>query len=267
MVFSNFTTTLPSWLLFLMMVGGITALSCLGVTAMRWYRKSRLDSHYDEQAINTASASISVMYAVLLGLMIVQACNKFDAADKVVTDESAAIVAATRNASAFPEPLRTQVETQLRLYIEDVLKDDWPSMQANHPDNIKVLPAGRELTKIWTRYGTQIAQAPLSDSFMTSLNDIGIQRAQRLALVREGVPDSLWLLLAVGSFTTICLAMFANVKKFKHHFFMIIMVSLPMAIFLWLIADLDNPFAGTLHVSQDAFLYALQVIDSIRIIG
>ncbi|HLZ61133.1 MAG TPA: DUF4239 domain-containing protein [Ktedonosporobacter sp.] len=265
MLFSIFSSTLPPWLLFLLMFGGIIGLPCLALPLMRRHQKrleEQRDEAEEEKIIKPVTQSVGLMYAVLLGLMILSANNKAGAADLGVSNEASAIMAAARDSVALPEPLRSQVQHQLTRYTELVISDDWPIM-SGHIDNQKPLKASGELTRLWTLYGAQISRAPLGDSLMSNLNTISVQRTQRFALSREGIPDALWILLIVGTAIIIYLALLTRIKRIQDHLLMIILTCAPMAIFLWLIADMDNPFGGTFQISSSAFVHALQVLHAV----
>ncbi len=98
---------------------------------------------------------------------------------------------------------------------------------------------------------------------MTDLGVVSTQRSLRNAISREGVPDSLWLLLLTGTFILVYLTIIREVKSFKWHLRTILFVSIPLAIFLFLIADLDNPFGGLVQVSQSSYVHALHLLDSL----
>ncbi|SRR5579884_149685 len=262
MIFSTFTSTLPSWWLFLLIVGSIVGCTCLGLLLQR-RNKKRFEDEDEGKVVQSALTYLGSMYGVLLALMILNAQTKYTAADMTVTNEAAAIMAAARDSTALPQPLRGEVQGQLRLYTSLVLSDDWPVISAGHQDNQKPMKASIQLNTLWVRYGAQIARAPLGSSLMSSLNTISTQRAQRFALSRRGLPDSLWLLLGVGTFAILYLATSLRIKDFKQHVLMVLCISTPMSIFLWLVADLDNPFGGTLQVSSSAFVHALQVLNAL----
>jgi len=253
---------LPSWWLFLLMVGSIIGCAYLGLLLQR-RNKKWIDDGDDGKVTQSALTYLGSMYGVLLALMIFNAQAKYTAADLTVTNEAAAIMAAARDSAALPQPLRGQVQDQLRLYTELVLSDDWPIISAGHQDNQKPLKASSQLNALWIRYGAQIVRAPLGSSLMTNLNTISTQRAQRFALSRRGLPDSLWFLLGVGTFVILYLATNLRIKDLKQHVLMVLCIGTPMAVFLWLVADMDNPFGGTLQVSSSAFLHALQVLNAL----
>src|SRR6266567_4716411 len=125
MLFSIFTSMLPSWWLFLLMVGSIVGCACLGLLLQR-RNKKWIDDGDDGKVTQSALTYLGSMYGVLLALMIFNAQAKYTAADLTVTNEAAAIMAAARDSAALPQPLRGQVQDQLRLYTELVLSDDWP---------------------------------------------------------------------------------------------------------------------------------------------
>jgi len=261
MLFSIYTSLLPSWLLFVLLVGSIVGFACL-VFMLRRRNMKWSDAGEEDKVIQSAVTYIGSVYGVLLALMILSARGKFSTADSVLTTEAAAITAAARDASTLPEPLRGQVLDQLRQYTSLILSDDWAVM-STHYDNPKPLRGSKVLNNLWVTYGTKISKAPLGGALMSNLNVISLQRNQRFALAREGLPDSFWTLLAVGIIVMIYLATSLRIKSHRHHLLILICLVAPLAILLWLVADMDNPFGGTLQVSQSVYIHALQVLDAL----
>ena len=274
MYFSVFTSYLPPWLLFLLIFGGVVGLSCLGLllhrSSSRQFEckvlnekeKKQLEAVEQDRAKVTqvGSTSIGLLIAILLGLMVANTLTKFSSADMTVVNEASAVMAAARNSTALPEPLRNDVQRRLTLYCQQVLTSDWSIMSVGHQDTQKPLPASSTLSKLWIDDGKEIAQAPLGDKLLDNLNEINNQRGQRFAISREGLPDSLWLLFAAGTVALVYLGILERLSSVKEHLRLIIILSAPMGIFLWLLAELDNPFGGSFPVSASPFQHALQVL-------
>jgi len=261
MLFSIYTSLLPSSLLFVFLVGSIVGLACFVLMLRRRNRKWS-DGGEENNIIQSAVTYVGSVYGVLLAVMIFSGQGKFVTTNSVMTTEAAAITAAARDASTLAEPLRGQVLDQLRQYTNLVLSDDWPVM-STHYDNPKPLRASKVLNNLWVSYGTEISKAPLGGSVMSDLNVISIQRNQRFALARQGLPDAFWGLLGVGIIVMIYLATDLRIKSLRQHLLILMCLVAPLAILLWLVADMDNPFGGTLHVSQTVFIHALQVLDAL----
>lgn len=277
MYFSIYTSYLPPWLLFLLIFGGVVGLSCLGLLLHRRSRRQfecRILTEQEKKLLEAAeqdrakvtqvgSASIGLLIAILLGLMVANTLTKFNSADMTVVNEASAVMAAARNSTALPEPLRSDVQRQLILYCQLVLTNDWSIMGVGHQDTQKPLPASSTLSKLWINDGKKIAQAPLGDLLLGNLNEISNQRGQRFAISREGLPDSLWFLFAAGTVALVYLGILERLSSAKEHVHLIVILSTPMGIFLWLLAELDNPFGGSFPVSPSPFQHALQVLHAL----
>jgi hypothetical protein len=275
MYFSIYTSYLPAWFLFLLIFGSVVGLSCLGLLLQRARKVERGILTEKEMKLHEAaeqdrakvtqvgSASIGLLIAILLGLMVANTLTKFSTADMTVVNEASAIMAAARNSTALPEPLRSDVQRRLILYCQQVLAGDWSIMSVGHQDTQKPLPASGTLSKLWIDDGKSIVQAPIGDKLLDNLSEINNQRAQRFAISREGLPDSLWLLFAAGTVLLVYLGILERLNSTKEHMRMIIILSAPMGIFLWLLAELDNPFGGSFPVSPSPFQHALQVLHAL----
>jgi hypothetical protein len=262
MTLSTFFSVLPTWVLFIFTVGGSVTLACIAM-ALRSRVKLPEDSTHNE-ATGFMFATVSVVYAVLLAFLVIAVWEKLGSLDTAVSNESAAIMAVARDAAALPEPLRKDILNQLHSYTDLVITSDWPTIiHIGHQDTTKSLPASIQLNKLWLLCGQKLPSQPISDNIINNLNVISQQRVLRFTLQREGLSDSLWLVLLAGAIIVIYLGVALNVKSRGHHILLILLLACTIGLCMWLIADIDNPFAGTVQVGTDTFEHALQVINAV----
>ena len=100
--------------------------------------------------------------------------------------------------------------------------------------------------------------------FFNSLNDLGNARRLRLLQSRLELPGLLWLLLVVGAFITIGFTLFLRAPNWKAHLLMAGMFAGLVAFVLLLVVELDNPFAGAVHVEPLAFEQAIEVMTQLK---
>src|SRR5436190_17372377 len=89
-IMTEFLLALPSWLLFIIIVGGSAGLSLLALQLLQ-PRIQALVKDTPNDIIGFIFATVGVVYAVLLAFAVIVVWQDFDAADRSVSAEAAAI--------------------------------------------------------------------------------------------------------------------------------------------------------------------------------
>jgi hypothetical protein len=93
---------IPSWLLFILMVGGPIGLAWVGTLLVRRHKKAPADDKLNE-VVGFIFAPVSVVYAVLLAFVVIVVWEQYLAAESNVSQEAAALITVARDTSSFPE--------------------------------------------------------------------------------------------------------------------------------------------------------------------
>ena len=121
---------IPLLLSFLLINGFFVLYSVGGLwVSKKTFHKKLAYSHDRNEQVSFFLAAIGVFYGITLGLVAIGTWETHDQVEKSVSQESAALGALYRDANAFPEPKRTQLQNMLRNYTHDVIKEDWPLQQ------------------------------------------------------------------------------------------------------------------------------------------
>ena len=73
------------------------------------------------------AANYGVVYAVLLGLMVVATFQITKDLQDHIAMEASSLATMYRSTDAYPEPLRSELRAQLRDYTHYVIEKDWPA--------------------------------------------------------------------------------------------------------------------------------------------
>ena len=110
-----FRYAIPSWLLFLLMVGGSVAFAWVGTVLLRRLTTVPKDDRHNE-VVGFIFATVGLLYAVLLAFTVIIVWEQYLSAESAVSQEAATLITVAHDASSFPEPARGQVYDQLRAY-------------------------------------------------------------------------------------------------------------------------------------------------------
>ena len=109
------------------LISGISLLSVLGLLVVRkYFDLEKLKSCHEVGGY--LLSVVGTMYAVLLGLIVVDAMTKFQTAREVVEQEANSLADVFLLANSFPEEKSHKVRVICNDYVKEVLTDEWPAM-------------------------------------------------------------------------------------------------------------------------------------------
>ena len=233
-------------------IGALLFMAALNVI---WPWEKRRD-HND--LIGWQLSVLGTTYAVILGFMLYTVWTNFGAADLNVDLEANALVNVFRLAAGLPEPQRSQVRQLARSYAENAIKQDWPQMhQGSVPNGSVEINADmwRTLMSVKTNSPTEITA---EDHALSELSSLTEHRRTRLLQSASSLPGVLWCVLVVGgTLTIVSCCMFGSASS-RLHALQVFSFAMLISLSLMAIADIHRPFQGLVHVSDLAFVRALQ---------
>src|SRR5438045_8489504 len=110
---------LPDWLCGLIIIGGFVLIAVAGLPVFKRLTACRL--HLTEDMNNDIvffAEAIAVFYSLTVGLIAVGVWSNYSSVSDIVSSDAANIASMYRDASGYPEPLRTDLDGQGRAYTE-----------------------------------------------------------------------------------------------------------------------------------------------------
>jgi hypothetical protein len=166
----------------------------------QWFTagRRRLTEEMNNDIIFFASA-IAVFYSLTVGLIAVGVWTNYSAVENVVSAEATAIGCFYRDVGGYPEPARTQLQTQVREYTVFLIEHAWPAQRLGQSTD----DATRRLTLIeqeLVRFEpTTMGQQVLHAEAMHQYNDVAGLRRQRLHAIGSGLPGVMWSVVLFGA--------------------------------------------------------------------
>ena len=198
------------------------------------------------------AANFGLVYAVLLGLLIVATFQITKDLQDHIAMEASSLSMIYRGAESYPEPLRSELRSQLRDYTHYVLEKDWPAHR-----NARVLVGGdhrlQAIRKTLFSYEqTAKPQEMLHGEMLRYFNTMNVSREQRLSAVSSSIPDVLWYVVIIGSLVTIVFIWMVHMDLIPQ-----IVLGGTTAFFLglttFLIYAMDHPLQGGVGVGPEPF--------------
>lgn len=194
-------------------------------------------------------------YAVLLGLVVVDAMSNFKDAEKTLENEASALVNIYILAEKFPQQTRA-IRDLATEYTEEVLNEELP-MMAHFEISAKARNTALKLLGVLKNIEPVTEnQKTLYSSILSETSALWEARRDRTKISNHGIPAVEWVVLIVGAIITIVFTFFFVIESSLIHFTMTGMIVLLISMSLYLVLLFGAPFSGDLRVSDRPFSVA-----------
>jgi hypothetical protein len=222
----------------------------------------RLFPHHRREAHNDVAgfifAVVGVMYAVLLGFVVVALWQNEDSARQTTFQEADALANVYWISREMPAPLGPRIERETLAYARSVTDDEWPLM-AHHrssPQDTSLVYAIRSDVMSFTPADSR--QQVLYDHAVSHVESLASERRLRLNEVKDEVPGLLWVALIGGGVITVGFAYLFGLRSTIAHLLMLCSLTALVAVSLLVVKEMDYPYSGVAHVQPTAFEVFLQ---------
>jgi hypothetical protein len=225
------------------------------------FLQSRIEKYLGAETLRKAHevggyymSLVGTFYAVLLGLVVFDAMSKFEDADLTVQSEARAALAVFSLSAQFPEH-EPAIRTLVHDYVSDVIDKEWALMGQG-----KVSKTANEdlvnLLRVIESIGpTTPNQQAVYGTLLSETVSLWNSRLNRNKVSNYGVPAAEWVVLLIGASLTIAYTFFFTTESHGIHLVMRGMVTLLIAMSLYLVLLFGAPFSGDLKVSNSPFRF------------
>lgn len=243
----------PTWLVGILLVIVLPAI----VLLVQWGIRRRwpaLAQGQHNDVVGFIIAVVGVIYAVLLGFVVIVGWENFDEAEQVVGLEASALRSIYRDSVALPPETQAQLQDLVRRYATEVTTDEWPAMAQGRPGDPRVGDLFFEMAReISSTPVTTPAQQEFVGAEAERLSQLVSLRSQRLDIVDNGIPGVLWIALIVGGLVTIGFALLFGVERAALHLLMVGSLAALIGVLLFVAIVINYPFSGDIAVEPEPF--------------
>lgn len=245
---------LPNWLFGVLTIAVTAAVGLGGLYAIRrWVQRVHGDRHSHNEVVGYYLGAVCVFYGITLGLLAVATWQTYSDVETRVGEEAAAVGALFRDVSTFPDPKRTELQSDLRQYTRQVIDVAWSQQRRGIvPREEGVTLSALQTHLIQFEPSTESQKAIYAEAYR-GFKQIAELRGRRLQSVREGLARPLWIVVLAGAFLTIAVTWFFDMRSQSMHFWMTVLLSALLGLLIYLLGALDNPFRGEISVSPEPF--------------
>ncbi len=208
-----------------------------------------------------------MLFAVLLGFMVVAVWESYDLAKTTAGNEAAALVPLYRSTVALPKEAGDRMREIAREYVHQVIEDEWPSQAITGKGSVKARKAVGDMFRAFGD-GTISGQIKKDYPFictelMQSVNEVTADRNKRNIQANEGVPTVMWFAIFGGAFIIISMSFMIYMERAVPHYIMAGTMAALIGLLLYSCVLLSHPFRGPTAITPESFENTLSVFDGI----
>jgi len=244
----------------IVVVGIVAALALVSATRRLFPAEELQDGHDSTGAL---LAIVGTLYAVLLGLIVVDAMIRFDKACDCVQMESNSLADIFLLADGLPEPYRNNIQDSCRTYAKQVVELEWPRMERAQMSVEARMTALSLAQSLRGFEPVTEAHKIIYPSLLEQIRQLWDRRRDRAGSAEYGIPVVEWVALVVGAAVTLFLGSLLHVSNRRLKLVVTAMTALVIALNLYLICLFGYPFAGELSVSDRPFRVDIAIFDGV----
>ena len=249
-------------MLAVLVIGGPAAYAALGVVLFRRLLHRRVREGHNDVLV-PIFLNAGVLFAVVLGFMVIAVWESYDAAKATVEMEASTLVSLYRTTHGMPSETGDKLRGMARDYAKAVIEDEWSTQAATGQGSST---ARRAMGNMFRAFGdgtisSEMKQAyPLiCQAFMTAVTEVTAARNKRIIQANESLPWAMWVAAIGGAFIVITMSCLIHMEVRWPHALMAAAMAALIGMLLFTCQIMSHPFSGPLAISAESFEKTLQV--------
>jgi hypothetical protein len=220
---------------------------------------------FHNEVVISLFATASVVYAVLLGFLVVVVWEGYDSAHRNVAEEAATLIPLYRLTFGMQGPHGAGSRYLIREYAHAVIDDEWPTMGHLNAGSMRARRDIGALDRQFSRLtpAQKLADAQVDTEFLRTKSLIIADRNRRLLEAGDSIPWVMWLGAVGGGVIVMVMSFFIYMEQAWPHVLMASLVGSLIGLLLFIMVVLSQPFEGPLALGPEHFQTALAVMDDV----
>lgn len=235
---------------------------CGQMLFQRIVSRDRLIPHHEVAGFLVAI--VGVLYAVVLGFVVVTSWSAFDAAQQTADVEAGYVGDAFGFAAMLPEPRREHMRRTLAQYAIEVRDHEWEALSHGHQDRRAralmvqaIQTLGEPYRHLSETLDDALNRETTRQAVAASLRDIADSRRLRVIQAQKTFSAPLALALLIGALMLMIFVFLFGVEDRMLQFTMTAIVAGCIGLLLGVVFEFSAPYSGVLRVSPDAWTYII----------
>lgn len=203
---------------------------------------------------------VGTMYAVILGLIVVDSLAKFQQGRQTTEQEANALTSIVLMANQFPAEARDRIQKNALEYADLVVDREWPLLDDgvfSHEAQDTALRLIESVTRFEPK--TQREQSNYEEALDAAVV-LWNSRRSRVVTASHGIPSPEWFVLVAGGIITVTFTYFFKLEHLRIQVVMTGLVATIIALNLYMVLGFGYPFSGDVKVDCDSFAVTRTVI-------
>jgi phage shock protein PspC (stress-responsive transcriptional regulator) len=246
----------------LLIIGSLCAFAIGGLLLVRRAVLPRLRIRLEDSEFSGSMLqAIMVFYGLAVALIAVSVFETHSEVSAIVTLEASELGALYRDASSYPEPIRQELQAELRDYARYVIDTAWPAQRTGTVALEGVAMLNRFQATLTGFEPASEGQRALHAEALRAYNQLVEARSMRIdAAANSGLSGVLWVLVVAGAVIGLSATFFFKVDDVRLHAVMVGLLAAFIGLVIFMILAFDRPFRGDLALGPDAYQQVYDVV-------
>lgn len=238
------------WIAGPVIIGTLCVFAAVGLLFVRRGLLPRLRIQMEDSEFTGAMMqSVMVFYGLAVALIAVTVFETYSSTAQIVEGEATAINAIYRDVTSYPEPIRGELQKDLREYTVQIFNEAWPLLRRGIVPSRGIEHMTRFQAALLKFEPTTEGQKILHAETLRAYNQLIQARRMRLDAVGTGLPKVMWAVIVVGAFIGLSAAFFFKVEDARLHLIEVLLLAVFIGLVIFMISSLDRPFRGDLGIT------------------
>ncbi|HEY9677270.1 MAG TPA: hypothetical protein V6C76_04650 [Drouetiella sp.] len=228
-----------------LIVGGSLAIALGGM----WLVRTRVASDVllaNHEVAGYMLSIVGTLYAILLGLIVVNVQSKFEVANQMAVTEANCLSDIAHLANLYSPTTRKEIHRHLFDYANAARDQDWSKVSTGQSKE-ETIPFYRALWKSITKIELSGPKQESSYSnLLSTMSQLSDARRFRMVASHNGLSPILWAVLIIGEVLIVWFTYFFFVENIKAQTIMTSFVVVFLSLNLLLVFLYDNPYRSEL---------------------
>jgi hypothetical protein len=250
------TFDLPLWITGLGILGMLVGFGVGGLLLVRRFVLPRLKIQVQDSEFSGALVQcVMVFYGLAVALIAVSVWQTYSDVSKIISGEASALNALYRDVSSYPEPIRLDLQQELREYTDQVIHGAWPMQRRGQIPTAGFEHMSRFQAVLDKFEPSTEGQKLLHAETLRAYNLLIQSRRLRLDAATTRLPNVMWGVIVAGAFISLSATFLFKVEDARLHAILVTLLATFMGLVIFMIFALDRPFRGELGLGPEPYQF------------
>jgi hypothetical protein len=243
----------PLWVTGLLMIGLLVAIAQVAAPIARRFHPPRLKGEEQAEFTSTMVHSMMVFYGLVTALIAVNVWESHAEVSRIVSKEASALAALYRDASGYPEPVRSQIKAAIRDYVDLTIHESWPQQHRGVTPRGGVAMVDRIEDRLLAFEPATEGQKVVHAETLRAYDTMVDARRLRVDANHQRLPGLMWMVNLLGAILCLVGASLFRVESAGSHPALTGLLAALIGMILFMTLALERPYRGDLAIGSESY--------------